>query len=168
MLLSDSLGWLTCCLPCTRSNHCRVLSCHEQISAPPKAGEADTPPGAQPGKTPPDANGSAESNGLVPFQGSTPAVTTLLEFVAWLVFTEVPASARSANWFKGRGGYLADQLIAVREASVRVQVIQVPNTHSMLGGIQICGDGRGLHCVRQVGHHIVSLRVLCRARCRTR
>jgi hypothetical protein len=52
-------------------------------------------------------------------------VATLLEFVAWVVFCEVPASARSANWFKGRGGYLADQLDAVREASIRVQARSV-------------------------------------------
>jgi hypothetical protein len=99
------------------------VPCGEQISAPPKAGEADTP-SAQPGKASPEANGgSAESNGVSAcHQGTPPAVTTLLDFVAWLVFTGVPASARSANWFKGRGGYLADQLLAVREASVRVQV----------------------------------------------
>ena len=50
-----------------------------------------------------------------------PEVATLLEFVAWVVFCEVPPSARSANWFKGRGGFLADQLEAVREASIRIQ-----------------------------------------------
>lgn len=54
-------------------------------------------------------------------QPTIPEVATLLEFVAWVVFCEVPASARSANWFKGRGGFLADQLDAVREASIRVQ-----------------------------------------------
>ena len=54
-------------------------------------------------------------------QPTIPEVATLLEFVAWVVFCEVPASARSANWFKGRGGFLADQLDAVREASMRVQ-----------------------------------------------
>jgi hypothetical protein len=51
-----------------------------------------------------------------------PEVVTLLEFVAWVVLGGVPASVRSANWFKGRGGFLADQLDAVREASVRIQV----------------------------------------------
>ncbi len=53
---------------------------------------------------------------------STTEVATLLEFVAWVVLCDVPATARSANWFKGRGGFLADQLDAVREASIRIQV----------------------------------------------
>lgn len=51
-----------------------------------------------------------------------PQVVSLLEFVAWVVLGGVPASVRSANWFKGRGGFLADQLDAVREASIRIQV----------------------------------------------
>jgi hypothetical protein len=62
-------------------------------------------------------------------QPTIPDVATLLEFVAWVVFCEVPASARSANWFKGRGGYLADQLDAVREASIRVQASSTGANH---------------------------------------
>ena len=65
---------------------------------------------------------SPESPESPQFQQPTiPEVATLLDFVAWVVFCEVPASARSANWFKGRGGFLADQLDAVREAAIRVQ-----------------------------------------------
>ncbi len=76
-------------------------------------------------------NSAAESNGNMSPRAASPRpsvamtvpeVATLLEFVAWVVLCDVPATARSANWFKGRGGFLADQLDAVREASVRIQV----------------------------------------------
>ena len=86
--------------------------------------------GADEGKA--SSQGAADSNGnLSPRRSASPRpaaaqtvpeVATLLEFVAWVVLCDVPATARSANWFKGRGGFLADQLDAVREASIRIQV----------------------------------------------
>ncbi len=52
-----------------------------------------------------------------------PAVATLLDFVAWVVLSGLPAhSARLGCWVKGRGGYLADELGQVHKASIRVQV----------------------------------------------
>ncbi len=74
----------------------------------------------------PEANGNHSPRSASPRRSSgaveVPEVATLLEFVAWVVLCDVPATARSANWFKGRGGFLADQLDAVREASIRIQV----------------------------------------------
>ena len=61
----------------------------------------------------------------------TPEIQTLLEFVAWLVWQkslEIPEAAEilmskaSANWMKGRGGFLAEELMTVRDASIRLQV----------------------------------------------
>lgn len=52
-----------------------------------------------------------------------PPVTTLLEFVAWVVQTGQALSPKALeDWSKGRGGYLNDELSAVREAYTRVQV----------------------------------------------
>ena len=71
-----------------------------------------------------DLNGNVSPRSPSPRPAATvPEVATLLEFVAWVVLCDVPATARSANWFKGRGGFLADQLDAVREASIRIQVL---------------------------------------------
>lgn len=97
---------------------------HSQIS---KDARAAQPQSSQKESLIPTAesNSGARSPGSPqnpPFrQLAIPEVATLLEFVAWVVFCEVPASARSANWFKDRGGFLADQLDTVREASIRVQ-----------------------------------------------
>ena len=89
------------------------LSPHKDPSTPSAARNSS---GANDGAQSPR---SPRSPGLQPI--TIPEVATLLEFVAWVVFCEVPPSARSANWFKGRGGFLADQLEAVREASIRIQ-----------------------------------------------
>lgn len=52
-----------------------------------------------------------------------PPVSTLLEFVAWVVQTGQALSRKALeDWSKGRGGYLIDELSYVREASIRVQV----------------------------------------------
>lgn len=52
-----------------------------------------------------------------------PPITTLLEFVAWVVQTGQALSPKALeDWSKGRGGYLIDELSAVREAFTRVQV----------------------------------------------
>jgi hypothetical protein len=59
-------------------------------------------------------NGDAKS--------SIPEVANVLEFVAWLVGTGRAASAPQSAWLNGRGGFLADELPAVREASIRIQV----------------------------------------------
>lgn len=51
-----------------------------------------------------------------------PAVTTLLDFVAWVVLSGLPPHAsRLAGWAQGRGGFLADELSQVHKAAVRVQ-----------------------------------------------
>lgn len=89
----------------------------DQVSTNAKSKEAQTP-----AKAPPEANGNAAVEAHGTGLQNVPEVATLLDFVAWVVLAEVPASARSANWFKGRGGYLADQLDAVCEASIRAQV----------------------------------------------
>ena len=52
-----------------------------------------------------------------------PPVSTLLEFVAWVVLTGHPVGSKAVeDWSKGRGGYLMDELDQVKEASIRVQV----------------------------------------------
>lgn len=114
------------CSPSFHDAAVQSVSLLRQVSAPLKGGEAEGEQAARTaadvnGRAAPDANGSVNRSSSVQHPAAT-AVTTLLEFVAWVVFTELPASARCAGWFKGRGGYLADQLDAVREASVRVQV----------------------------------------------
>ena len=61
---------------------------------------------------------------------AVPAVSSLLEFVAWMALQSLPGGGtdppcsflKLANWLVGRGGYLADELDAVHEASIR-QVI---------------------------------------------
>ena len=115
----------------TRRQHSQktdIKVVHEsQISKDAKAGlsphkDPSTPSAARNGSGADDgarSPRSPRSPGLQPL--TIPEVATLLEFVAWVVFCEVPPSARSANWFKGRGGFLADQLEAVREASIRIQ-----------------------------------------------
>ena len=61
-----------------------------------------------------------------------PPVSTLLEFVAWVVLTGQPVATKAVDdWSKGRGGYLMDQLDQVKEASIRVQVLP-PSTHPSL------------------------------------
>ena len=53
-----------------------------------------------------------------------PPVSTLLEFVAWVVLTQHPVGTKAVeDWSKGRGGYLMDELDQVKEASIRVQVL---------------------------------------------
>lgn len=75
------------------------------------------------------ANGSitspaSTSNGpLTDDVAPLPAVSTLLDFVAWVVLGGLPTRAsRLAGWAKGRGGFLADELGHVHKASVRMQV----------------------------------------------
>ena len=52
-----------------------------------------------------------------------PPVSTLLEFVAWVVLTGHAVGSKAVgDWGKGRGGYLIDELDQVKEASIRVQV----------------------------------------------
>lgn len=58
-----------------------------------------------------------------------PPVSTLLEFVAWVVLTGHPVGTKAVeDWGKGRGGYLMDELDRVKEASIRVQVLH-PSPH---------------------------------------
>lgn len=62
-----------------------------------------------------------------------PAVSTLLDFVAWVVLGSLPTRAsRLAGWAKGRGGFLADELGHVHKASVRMQV---PRPRSSAAGL---------------------------------
>ena len=57
-----------------------------------------------------------------------PPVTTLLEFVAWVVLTGHAVGSKAVeDWSKGRGGYLIDELHQVKEAFVRVQVPPSPS-----------------------------------------
>lgn len=56
-----------------------------------------------------------------------PPVSTLLEFVAWVVLTQQPVGSKAVgDWSKGRGGYLIDELDQVKEAYIRVQVCHLP------------------------------------------
>lgn len=55
-------------------------------------------------------------------KSSVPEVANVLEFVAWLVGSGRAATAPQTAWLNGRGGFLADELPAVREASIRIQV----------------------------------------------
>jgi len=85
----------------------------EQVTkqtAPPSNGDAG-------GKTSP-ANGSAKPVAL------PPGVRTLLEFVAWVVYTRESngLNRQLTGWLRGHGGYLSDTLPAVNEAAIRVQV----------------------------------------------
>eukprot|EP00884_Botryococcus_braunii_P013189 jgi/Botrbrau1/21871/Bobra.0249s0002.1 len=62
------------------------------------------------------ANGEDESG-----KSSVPEVTNVLEFVAWLVGSGRSSTVPQSAWLNGRGGFLADELPAVREASIRIQ-----------------------------------------------
>ena len=56
-----------------------------------------------------------------------PPVSTLLEFIAWVVLTQQPVGSKAVgDWIKGRGGYLIDELDQVKEAYIRVQVSPLP------------------------------------------
>ena len=63
-----------------------------------------------------------------------PPVTTLLEFVAWVVLTgQALCSKAVGEWSKGRGAYLLDELDQVKEASIRVQV-----RHPLVQSVDAC------------------------------
>ena len=96
-----------------------------------------------------------------------PPVSTLLEFVAWVVLTQHPLGTKAVeDWSKGRGGYLMDELDQVKEASVRVQVMsslvasqfQPEHLAHILYGF-VTGDANGkveLELILTgVGHHDV-------------
>lgn len=57
-----------------------------------------------------------------------PGIRSLLDFAAWVVFTQEAQSAQQlpAAWLRGRGGFLADTLTAVQDAAIRVQVRACP------------------------------------------
>jgi len=60
-----------------------------------------------------------------------PPLSNLLEFVAWLVLllsgeefnSQDGSNGRLLDWTNGRGGFLSDEMDAVRDASVRLQVL---------------------------------------------
>jgi hypothetical protein len=60
-----------------------------------------------------------------------PPLSNLLEYVAWLVLmlsgekfnSQLGSNGRLLEWTNGRGGFLTDELDAVRDASVRLQVL---------------------------------------------
>ena len=87
-----------------------------------------------------------------------PGVRTLLEFVAWVVYTRENSglSRQLTGWLRGHGGYLSDSLPAVNEAAIRVQVtLTAPSSGFMLLW-RICHDGCTINLTP------------CRARCLTR
>ena len=87
----------------------------------------------RPGKDAKDGEGkrSDELQLKLSATAGVPEVFTLLEFIAWVVLESLDNGGKrasglkshsSASWMKGRGGYLADQLDTVQEASIRLQV----------------------------------------------
>lgn len=73
------------------------------------------------------AGGSSPGSEAEEAGPEVPPVSTLLEFVAWVVLTGHPVGTKAVeDWSKGRGGYLMDELDRVKEASVRVQVLHPP------------------------------------------
>ena len=78
----------------------------------------------------PQSNGNANSKTSPANAGSAkaialpPGVRTLLDFVAWVVYTRESngLSRQLTGWLRGHGGYLSDALPAVNEAAIRVQV----------------------------------------------
>lgn len=92
--------------------------------------------GISPGKKNPKQPGKEDGEETGLSQGEVkpeaPQLATLLEFVAWLALQwreETKAEAESLTrrtsgmgWVTGRGGFLADDLDALQEASIRLQV----------------------------------------------
>lgn len=73
-----------------------------------------------------EAGGSSPGSEAEEKGADLPPVTTLLEFVAWVVLTGHPVGTKAVeDWAKRRGGYLMDELDQVKEASIRVQVSQL-------------------------------------------
>ena len=81
-------------------------------------------------QTVPQANGDANGTSSpgnpanAKMVAAPPGVRTLLEFVAWVVYTRDGRGLHRqlTGWLRGHGGYLSDALPAVNEAAIRVQV----------------------------------------------
>lgn len=69
-----------------------------------------------------------QTGGAIPAVEPPPGVRTLLDFVAWVVYTHERQTLQKlpSGWLKGRGGFLSDSLTAVQEAGVRVQASLCP------------------------------------------
>lgn len=76
---------------------------------------------------------AAPADAKLDAKADAPQLTTLLEFIAWLAlqWREQDSGSRSRRllrkssglgWAAGRGGFLGDELEAVQEASIRLQV----------------------------------------------
>lgn len=100
-------------------------SCKVSKEARGEEAEAASPAKASPGEkatTPKDSPPKAP-------KPDAPPIMTLLEFIAWLALQWLvdssggPLSKGSGiGWANGRGGFLADQLEDVQDASIRLQV----------------------------------------------
>ena len=100
-----------------------MSSCLSQVTRPTSAAAAAA---ASAGKASPPKDGKDDTpndSEADPPGPAVPPVTTLLEFVAWVVLTGHAVGSKAVeDWSKGRGGYLIDELHQVKEAFVRVQV----------------------------------------------
>lgn len=91
------------------------------------AGE-DGAPGASP--SPAAKKPEAAEEGL-----EVPPLSNLLEFVAWMVlqlsaeqFEEEDAKERLLHWMHAQGGFLSDEMGALRQASLKLQVLAIPTS----------------------------------------
>ena len=105
-----------------------TTACSEQVTKEPSKDSNE-----RPGKDAKDVEvkRSDELQLKLSATAGVPEVFTLLEFIAWVVLESLDSGGKqasglkshsSASWMKGRGGYLADQLDTVQEASIRLQV----------------------------------------------
>lgn len=87
--------------------------------------EASTPPNK---RSPREVSKSEVEASPEGDKDDVPPLGTLLEFIAWLALqwlesqTEGLRSKSSGLWASGRGGFLADEINAVQDASIRLQV----------------------------------------------
>ena len=114
------------CINEQQTQHCHHSCPYLQVTRPTSAAAAASTSKASSPKDAKDKGGRSsesqeEGTGL-----EVPPVSTLLEFVAWVVLTGHPVGSKAVeDWSKGRGGYLMDELDQVKEAYIRVQVVCV-------------------------------------------
>ena len=130
-----------CILDAKAAEYCQkhpliVWSSGCQVSKDARGEEKDSSPGkdTSTAKRSPRQQTKSEGEGSEMPKPDAPQITTLLEFIAWLALQWSEATRSSEpeglkskvsgfGWASGRGGFLADQLEAVQDASIRLQVL---------------------------------------------
>lgn len=106
-----------------------------------KDARADEKDAASPAKKSPQQQGKTQKEASPPKgpKPDAPPITTLLEFIAWLALqwtgedsSEGVLKSRGSGfgWVNGRGGFLADEMESVQDASIRLQVNQRPTSNA--------------------------------------